>query len=56
MVEAVGTCQREYDAGDVGLECLTDQSQLFGMRDGLSSADQEALLDFIANLGAAFGF
>ena len=28
----------------VGLSCLTDQSQLFGMRDGLSAADQEVSL------------
>lgn len=45
----------------VGLDCLTAQSSLFGMREhgGCMRGDptkQEALLDFIGNLGAGFGF
>jgi len=45
----------------VGLECLTAQSSLFGMREhgGCMRGDpakQEALLEFIGNLGAGFGF
>ncbi len=56
MREALDVCKTEHDAGDVGLECLTQQSLLFGMRDKLEPTDQEALLDFIGNLGAGFGF
>ena len=56
MREALDVCKTEPDAGDVGLECLTQQSLLFGMRDKLEPTDQEALLDFIGNLGAGFGF
>ena len=56
MHEAVDVCRTEHDEGEVGLECLTQQSLLFGMRERLGPADQESLLDFIGNLGAGFGF
>ena len=57
MFEAVDTCAAEHAVGGVGLECLTAQSKLFAMRTGLKQpAAQEALLDFIGNLGAGFGF
>ena len=56
MHAAVGVCRSEYDEGEVGLECLTQQSVLFGLREGLEPSDQEALLEFIGNLGAGFGF
>lgn len=53
----VKTCEMEYNEGGVGLECLTIQSELFGMRAKLSNMKlQEDLLDFIGNLGAGFGF
>ena len=34
MFAAVDTCAVEYLAGVVGLDCLTAQSGLFGMREG----------------------
>jgi hypothetical protein len=57
LFNAVDTCELEYKQGGVGLECLTIQSELFGMRAKLSDlSKQEELLDFIGNLGAGFGF
>jgi hypothetical protein len=53
----VKTCENEYKEGGVGLDCLTIQSELFGMRAKLSNLKlQEALLDFIGNLGTGYGF
>jgi hypothetical protein len=60
LFAAVETCAAEHASGGVGLECLTAQSGLFGMREHAElrgdPAAQEELLDFIGNLGAGFGF
>lgn len=57
MTEAVATCRQEQQAQGLGLDCLTAQSELFGMRTLLASpSEQEALMEFIGNIGAVFGF
>jgi len=60
LFAAVSTCAEEHRVGGVGLDCLTAQSSLFGMRERPvlkgNAAAQEALLDFIGNLGAGYGF